>query len=289
MLYIGVSFALIAAALVLVKLFVKSQRTKNIIYWVTAGVLFALIWANRISTMILQTVPEPLGWRNLIPSSFCHLTSLLLMIGVVFLRNKNHWFFHSFLFVSILGAILTAMVPAALVAGDPNYAGGNVFELRSIFSQLYHTVTLFLALMLIVMGDFKPDFKKLWILGLGYAVMVMYFLFVIQVVGIPNAAGLEYPLLAGSIFYWWAVAGLYTLILLSILVPVQVTLRVKANRRALGVIKDTPLEAIATPEDAKSTPPKTAPNMPKNAPQPPKKRTSDPQKSTPKAPKSTPT
>ena len=215
-LYIVLSTVATIVGLVLIKKYCKTEKAKRITYLSISISLLLLILANRISVTIIN----PLGWRNMIPSSICIIVSTIIALAVIFIRNKNHPIFHGIILMVILGSILTVAVPAAVTPGDPNYTG-TVFEVRSIFSLIYHSVSLFLAILLIVMLDHKPDWRKLWMLAIGYLVIIAWALFCVQVAGIPNAAGIERPLLEGTPFYWWAVGLMYLGIVLSILVPIE--------------------------------------------------------------------
>ena len=151
LLYLGIVIPLTIVGIFLVKRYCRSEKSKRIVYWSTAIAILLFITITRVATTFIN----PLGWRNLVPSSICLISHTVLALAVLFLRNKNHGIFHGIVYIVILGATIVTFAPGALMVGDPNYTG-TIFEVRAFFSLLYHSIGLFLAILLIVMGEFKP-------------------------------------------------------------------------------------------------------------------------------------
>ncbi|MDR2867607.1 MAG: YwaF family protein [Acholeplasmatales bacterium] len=148
--YLVISLVLTAGILVLAKLFLKSQKAKNIFLLVTGILPFVLhisiMWydflatgeAPRVSTNILFTVYP------------CNLVMFLVMI-IAFLPKKNTKIFQSLcifaFYVGIVGNI------AALIY--PIYYLGHPLNYEAIKSVLSHSILFICCLWLYIGGYFK--------------------------------------------------------------------------------------------------------------------------------------
>jgi len=203
MTYLVLTLVLTIVALVLVKVFCKNPSSVKIIYWVSSGLVLVFILVTRLSTSIILS-----DYKNLIPSSFCIIACSIMAVGVIFLTNKNHAVFHCVVYIAVLGSVLTIFQPGFFRSYNPNYSS-TIFEVRAITGLLYHSFALFLGLLLIVTGDMQPDWRRLWILVLGYGMFIMWAVMCIQMFGIPNAMEIERPILDGTVLYWWVIGLSY--------------------------------------------------------------------------------
>ena len=84
--YLVVFFALSISSLILIKKYVKSEKTINIILKALGGALLFSILLNRFSLFYFKSNPhDP---KLLLPDSYCGLTSLVLSLAV-FIRKKR--------------------------------------------------------------------------------------------------------------------------------------------------------------------------------------------------------
>ena len=202
-LFLLISTALIVIGLMIIKKYVKTEGLKNIIFISTASVLLVLIILNRISV----TFADPTGvyYTDLVPMTICGLTSLLFAIfTLVLIKKQNHPVFHFLVYVAIVGGILNNVYP--------DYIGQapSIFHSRTITGLLHHTVSMFLGLLFIVNGEFKPAFKKSHWLPIGlFCYTILGFFFVQAFAPRPrNSMNIMQPILPG--LYWYI---LYAIVL----------------------------------------------------------------------------
>ena len=90
--YLAVCLIISIASLVCIKIFVKDEKKQDIIVRCIGGLLLAMIVWNRIAIAISNKN----GW-NLIPDSFCGMSSLVLALSRLywtepfFLLSKHHF------------------------------------------------------------------------------------------------------------------------------------------------------------------------------------------------------
>jgi len=221
----------IVGGCILIKKRCKTERAKDITYKVIAGVLLVFLLATRIADAIIKK-----NAFELVPYTQCSLTAMLLIIGAFFVKDKNHPLFHCIVFVGLACFPMNQFYPG-FFNEDSMHHTATIFEWRAFPSLIYHSVGWFLSVVFVVMGDFKPDWKKLRYALIGYSLYVAWGLFVksiTQLAGFPiyDIMFLDAPLLEGSIFHWWFVALLYGLVLLGILFTIQTIIKHRKKKHS---------------------------------------------------------
>ena len=85
--YLVVFFALSISSLILIKKYVKSEKTINIILKALGGALLFSILLNRFSLFYFKSNPhDP---KLLLPDSYCGLTSLVLSLAVLLGKKRQ--------------------------------------------------------------------------------------------------------------------------------------------------------------------------------------------------------
>jgi len=217
---LALSAVIIIVGSILIKKNCKTDKSKKIVYRSIAGALLTFLLACRIADAIIKK-----NAFEVLPYSQCCLTAFLLVFCTFFVKNKNHPIFHCIVYIGLISFTLNQFYPG-FFAEDSIHHTPTIFEWRAFPSMVYHSIGLFLCILLIVMGDFKPDWKKLWILALGFCGYVAWGLFIKSVTTLAGAPikdvmFLDEPLLADTIFYWWFVAILYVALLFAILFTTQ--------------------------------------------------------------------
>lgn len=216
--YFVISTVLLIASLMLIKKFVKNEKTLNLIIRITAGVLLALIIANRISYMIEYIyIQEGTGytWLNIFPETYCAVSAFSISIAALFFK-KDNWGLHATVYLAIVGAIITAVYPDFMNAQ-------NLWAPGTMTSLIYHTVMLFLAILMIITKHVKLTTRKWYIQPLFIMGMLLYGLFYWQVIlqgkQYDTILAINIPLVESQpiLTSWWMVCIGYLLFELAFL------------------------------------------------------------------------
>lgn len=189
--YLGVYFALTITSLILVKMFVKNEKTLNIIFKSLAiALLLAVSW-NRI-TICLRTKNA----IDFIPNTFCGLSSFMVAISVL-IGKRNCGFFHFVCYLGFIGGLLTLIYP--------DFIGQNqsFFYPATISGLIHHSIMFYIILLMFITKYFVPTLKKWYWLPLGLCCVMTYGQFLISALGFGSAMYITEPLLKGTIFTWW--------------------------------------------------------------------------------------
>ena len=225
-LFLLISTTLIVVGITLFKKHVNEKRVQEIIFVSTAAVLLVLIILNRISV----TFADPTGveYSDLVPMTLCGATSLLFAVfTLVFVKKQNHPIFHFLVYIAIVGGVLNNVYP--------DYIGQapSIFHSRTITGLLHHTVSLFLGLLFVVNGEFKPSFKDSHWLPLGLFFYTTIGLFYVQAFSPRprNSMNITQPILPG--FYWYTMYAIGIVLHFGILFAFELY----KERKRMGVIE----------------------------------------------------
>jgi len=202
-LFIFIIFILVAVAVFLVKKFCKSERSLRIAVYISAALVLAtLIW-NRVSIAVIGVTDERIPDAvNLLPNAYCPLAGLLLLPALLLWRKDwNHPVFHGLMYIALLGGVLTIFFPATTIGNGDTI----IFATRTFSNLMYHSLAMFVAILMLVTGKFRLNWRYWWAVALGMAVHIPIGLFMIQVFGIHDAMFINYPFVEGTIFTWWFV------------------------------------------------------------------------------------
>ncbi len=193
--YLAVFISLSVVGLILIKKYCKSKKAKSIAVYITAGLLLISVIINRISQC-----KSGFDWKILFPDTWCSTTSYVLALFCLLIPNRNSSPFHFIIYLALLGPSLTMIYP--------DFIGQNpsVFYLPTISGLVHHSIALFLAILLIVIGDFKPTIRKWYALPLGAVSFVAYGVFLSNVFGKTKALLVNgESLIEGTPFTWYLV------------------------------------------------------------------------------------
>jgi len=215
-LFLIISTTLIIAGLIIIKKYVKTTRMKNIVLMSTASVLLLMIILNRISLTFAR--PDGIDYTELVPMTICGMTSFLFAISaLVFIKKQNHPVFHFFVYIAIVGGILNNIYPTYIDQAS------SILNFKTITGLLHHTISMFLGILIVINGEFKPSFKNSHWLPLGLFFYITLGLFYVQAFSPrpDNTMNIAYPILPG--FEWYMLYAIVIVIHFSALFTFEAT------------------------------------------------------------------
>lgn len=163
-------------------------------------ILLVAILSNRIAIASYEN-----NWMKLIPDTFCGTSSLMFALLVIF-GKKDNIGLHCVSYIGVLGGLLTVFYPDFIGQAE------SIFHLRTITGLVHHTIMVYLFVLIIITGYFKPTYKKWYAIILGGSLYVTYGLFLINALGFTNAMYINSPILEGTGLYWYVLGPLFILI-----------------------------------------------------------------------------
>ena len=219
--YLAVIIVLMVTSLVLIKLYVKSEKVKTIIIKSVAAVLLAMIVWNRISIAISTN-----SWLALIPDSFCGMSSLVLSLACL-IGKKHNAVLHFVFYIAIVGDFITMIYPDFL---DQN---PSFFYANTISGLLHHTIGLYLCILILLLGYFKPNYKKWPSLLIGFMAYITFGAFLMSVCGFDDAFCINKPILSGTPLTVWLLAVIFAVAYIIFFVIYELV-RKKINNKKLA-------------------------------------------------------
>lgn len=209
-LYIGITAAMAASGLLLAKKYAKSDKAKTIFMKALALGLLITIIMNRLSQVFRY---DTVRWEQIIPDSYCGMTSLVLSLGVLFGKKDNN-ILHFVWLLGLFGGISTVIYPAFIGQGP------TVFYLPTISGLLHHSFSATVPVALIMFDWFHITYKKWYCTLFGFTSYLTVGAFLIGCLGLSDAFHIYTPLLDGTPLTTWVMAPIYivcyTLIMLVI-------------------------------------------------------------------------
>lgn len=202
-LYIVISLLLTVAALVLIKIFCKTEKAKNIAYRVSAAVLLLVVILNNI--FIYQ-------WVHYVKlDSICGIVSL--MFGVFgLICKKDSSCLHFVTYTALFTGLITTIYPSYIGQGS------TIFFPSTITSLLHHSLSFYMAVLTLELGFITPNIKKWYAWPLGYFALITIGVYNIKFRGKADSMSINYPLLSGTNLNWFYVGliflALYTIFLI---------------------------------------------------------------------------
>ncbi len=197
LIYMAVSFTLMISALIFINKKVHGEKELVMIIRGTGLLLLACVVWNRFAICILRD-----GLNRLLPNTYCSFASFTFSFSVLFCK-KDSRIFHFVLYLGLLGGISSMLCPNYLGQAD------SIFYPMTISSLMHHTVMVFLALLMLTTGYFRPALKRWYCLPVGLFFTFLYGLFLILVLGYNDAMAINFPLVEGTFLTWYLVGPLF--------------------------------------------------------------------------------
>ena len=164
-----------------------------------AGMLFIWILINRLSQVFRYS---QVRWEQIIPESFCGMTSLVLSLAVLFGKKDNN-VLHFTWFLALVGAIITLVYPSFLNQGP------SVFYLPTISGLLHHSFALVMVVALLMYNQIHITYKKWYCSLFGFTAYFTVGAFQMSVFKFSDAFHIVEPMLSGTPLTAWVVAPIY--------------------------------------------------------------------------------
>ena len=199
LIYLAISLVVSFATLFCAKKFAKSEKSQKIILKSIAAMLFVWILVNRLSQVFRY---NNVRWEQIIPDSFCGMTSLVLSLAVLFGKKDNN-VLHFTWFLALIGDIITIAYPTFLNQGP------TVFYLPTISGLLHHSISLIMVIALLLFKQINITYRKWYCTLFGFTAYLTMGAFQMSVFGFSDAFHIVEPMLEGTPLTVWFVAPIY--------------------------------------------------------------------------------
>ena len=199
--YIGITTAIAVSGLLLAKKFAKTESSQRIFLKGVALALFVAILANRLSQVFRYGMVR---WEQIIPDSYCGMTSLVLALAVLFGKKDND-VLHFVWILGLFGGISTIAYPSFIDQGP------TIFYLPTISGLLHHSLSATLAVAILLFNQIHITYKKWYCTLFGFTCYLSVGAFLIGFFGFSDAFHIYTPLIDGTPFTTWGMAPLYVI------------------------------------------------------------------------------
>ena len=209
--YMGITAVLATVGLVCAKKFAKTEKAQNVVLKSLAGALFIAILTNRLSQVFRY---ETTRWVEIIPESYCGLTSLALSLAVLFGKKDNNAY-HFLWILALFGGIST-VIYATFVDQGP-----TIFYLPTISGLLHHSFSATLVVALLLFKQIHITYKKWYCTLFGFTCYLSLGAFLIGGLGLSDAFHIYTPLLPDTPLTTWVMAPIYVVCYALILFVIE--------------------------------------------------------------------
>jgi len=199
LIYLAITVPLSVVGLFLAKKFAKTEKAQSIILKTLGGLLLIWIIINRLSQVYRYS---DVRWEQIIPDSFCGMTSLVLALSVL-LGKKDNCAYHFTWFLGLVGALITIFNPTFLNQGP------SVFYLPTISGLLHHSLALVVVGALLIFDQIHITYKKWYCTFFGFTAYLTVGAFQMAVFGFGDSFHIVEPILSGTPLTAWVMAPLY--------------------------------------------------------------------------------
>lgn len=199
LIYLAITIPLSCIGLFLAKKFARTEKAQKIVLKSVAGLLFVWIVINRLSQVYRY---DTVRWEQIIPDSFCGMTSLVLSLAVLFGKRDNAAY-HFVWFLGLIGALITIFNPTFLDQGP------TIFYLPTISGLLHHSIALVMVIALLIFDQIFITYKKWYCTLFGFTAYLSLGAFQMSVFGFADSFHIVEPILSGTPLTAWVMAPLY--------------------------------------------------------------------------------
>lgn len=197
--YLGITIPISCIGLFLAKRYARTELSQKIVLKSLAGLLLILIVINRLSQVYRYS---DVRWEQIIPDSFCGMTSLVLALAVL-LGKKDNPVYHFVWSLGLVGALTTIFNPTFLSQGP------TIFYLPTISGLLHHSLALVMVIALLLFDQIYITYKKWYCTLFGFTAYLTVGAFQMSVFGFSDAFHIAEPILSGTPLTAWVMAPIY--------------------------------------------------------------------------------
>lgn len=218
LLYIAFSIVTALVVCLLTACFAKSEKAQNAVMRFAGGLLFVIIFANRLALVFEY---EETNWLKLITDSFCSTSSYVLALALIF-GKRNNAVLHFVWLISLAGG--------AIATFYPNFIGQHPSFLYppTILGMMHPTWSAIVVVLLFICNYLHLTYKKWYCTAIGFGAYLLLGAFLMFVLDYSNPFYMAEPALDGTIFTVWAIAPIYMAVYGLILWIVELVRRRKA-------------------------------------------------------------
>lgn len=220
-LYLAITVSLSVIGLLLAKKLAKTEKAQGIVLKSLGVVLLIWILINRLSQVYRYS---DVRWEQIIPDSFCGMTSLVLSLSVL-MGKKDNSAYHFTWFLGLVGAVATLINPSFLDQGP------TVFYLPTISGLLHHSLTLVMVAALLMFRQIHITYKKWYCTFFGFTAYLTLGAFQMSVFGFADAFHIAEPIISGTPLTAWVMAPLYALGYALVLLVIELVRSKKAKEQ----------------------------------------------------------
>ena len=210
LIYLAISIFVAFFAFFYTSRYVKTERTRTILFKTAAAILFVIIFTNRLVLVFVNDTPN---WAKLLPDSFCSASSYVLSLSLL-IGKRNNNVLHFVWLVSLAGGMLATFYPD-FIADYPSFMHPSTF-----LGILHHTWAAIIVVLMLMHGYLELTYKKWYCTPIGFAAYLSLGSFLICVLGYENPFYMTGAALPGTPLTVWVIApiyiSVYALILLSV-------------------------------------------------------------------------
>lgn len=197
--YLLITLPLSFLGLYFAKKYAKKEKSQKIVLKCIAFLLFVWIIINRLSQVFRYSVVR---YEQIIPDSFCGMTSLALSLAVLF-GKKDNVAYHFLWFLGLVGAVITIFNPTFLSQSD------SVFYLPTISGLLHHSLCLVMICALFLFKQIHVTYKKWYCTLFGFTAYLTIGAFQMSVFGLSDSFHIVEPILSNTPLTAWVMAPIY--------------------------------------------------------------------------------
>ena len=197
--YLMITIPLSVIGLWLAKKYAKTEKAQSIVLKSLGAMLLIWIVINRLSQVYRYA---EVRWEQIIPDSFCGMTSLVLAVSVLF-GKKDNCVYHFTWLLGLVGGLITVFNPTFLAQGP------SIFYLPTISGLLHHSFALVMVGALLIFRQIHITYKKWYCTVFGFTAYIAVGAFQMSVLGLSDAFHIVEPILSGTPLTAWVMAPLY--------------------------------------------------------------------------------
>lgn len=219
-LYIIISTIVGSAILILSYKYAQGEKERTFVLKGLALLLFIAIMTNRLSQVFCWGSPD---YKEIIPESFCGMTSLVLSLAVLFGKKDNN-VLHFVWLLGLFGGIATVIYATFLPQG------ATIFFLPTISGLLHHSLSATLVVALLMFKQIDITYKKWYCTFFGFTCYLTLGAFLMQTFNLSDAFHIAEPLLPNTPLTAWVMAPMYAAAYAAILFGVEIVKRIRLNK-----------------------------------------------------------